>query len=145
MGGPRSLWVLAVVTTAFGAALWMGGAIAPLAASWAALTIVHALAMATSAALALLVTAAVALLAADWQADFQSHQAWAQVNIAAAELSLPVVLRLRAVTSMRATCRPSTTRHCGASLGHAGWRHRRACSTAQREHRPAPQRRPSLI
>ncbi|KAB2914152.1 MAG: hypothetical protein F9K29_15410 [Hyphomicrobiaceae bacterium] len=94
MGVARSLCVLAGVITAFGAALWMG-AIAPLAgviaASWAALTIVHALAMATTAVLAVLVTAAGALLAADWRADFQSHQAWAQVNIAAAELKVPVV------------------------------------------------------
>ena len=72
------------------------GAIAPLAAliaaSWGALTIVHAIATAASAALAVLVTVAGALLAADWRADVQSRQAWVDVNVAAAELSLPVSL-----------------------------------------------------
>jgi hypothetical protein len=85
---------LAGVTSGFGAALSLG-AIAPLAgviaASWGALTIVHALAMAATAALALLVTAAGALLAADWRADLQSRQLWAQVNIAPAEVRLSVI------------------------------------------------------
>jgi hypothetical protein len=78
--------------TGFGAALWLG-AIAPLAgviaASWGALTIVHALAVAITTALALLVTAAGALLAADWRADAQSCQAWRQVDLPPVELSLP--------------------------------------------------------
>ena len=93
MAVPRSLCVLAGVMTGLGAALW-SGAIAPLAgviaASWGALTFVHALAVALTAALALLVTAAGALLAADWRADVQCCQAWAQINIAPAELSLSV-------------------------------------------------------
>jgi hypothetical protein len=83
--------VLTGVITAFGATFWMG-AIAPLAASWGALTIVHGIATAASAALAVLVTVAGALLAADWRADFLSHQAWVDVNVAAVELSLPVSL-----------------------------------------------------
>jgi hypothetical protein len=78
--------------TGFGAALWLG-AIVPLAgviaASWGALTIAHALAMAATAAVVLLVTTASALLAADWRADVQSREAWAQIDTAAAELSLP--------------------------------------------------------
>ena len=91
---PRGLCVLAGLMTGLGAALWLG-AIAPLAgvigASWGALTIVHALAAAATAALALLVTAAGALLAADLRAEVQSCQAWAQINVAPAEVSLPVV------------------------------------------------------
>lgn len=94
MAVPRGLSVLAGVMTGLGAALWLG-AIAPLAgviaASWGALTFVHALAVAVTAALALLVTTAGALLAADWRADVQSCQAWAQINIAPAELRLPMV------------------------------------------------------
>lgn len=94
MAVPRSLCVLVGVTTAFGGALWLS-AIAPLAAmisiSWGVITIVHALAIMATAAVALLVTTASTLLAADWRADVESREAWAQINIAAAELSLPAI------------------------------------------------------
>lgn len=88
---PRSLCVLAGVMTSLGAALSVG-AIAPvtgvIAVSWSAMTVVHALAMAATAAVTLLVTAAGALLAADWRADVQSREAWARMNAAAAGSSL---------------------------------------------------------
>ncbi len=91
---PRSLCALAGVMAAFGGALWLS-AIAPLAAviaaSWSAVTIVHALAMVATTAVVLLVTTASALLAADWRADVQSREVWAQVNFAAARLSLPAI------------------------------------------------------
>jgi hypothetical protein len=93
MASPRSLYVLAGAIAGLGSALWLN-AIAPLAgliaASWGALMIVHALAVAVTAVLAMLLTAAGALLAADWRADFQDRQAWAQLGPTAVELSLPV-------------------------------------------------------
>jgi hypothetical protein len=79
--------------TGFAAALWLY-AIAPLlglvAASWGALTIVHAFAVAATTVLAMLVTAAGTLLAADWRADIEGRQAWAELELTATELSLPV-------------------------------------------------------
>jgi len=93
MAVPRTPHVLVGAIAGLGSALWLSG-VAPLAgliaASWGALTIVHAFAVAITAVLALLVTAASALLAADWRADFQGRQAWTQLEFAAAELSLPV-------------------------------------------------------
>jgi hypothetical protein len=53
------------------------------------LLLVNALAVAVVAALAMLVTAAGTLLAADWQADAASRQAWAEIDVAAAEFRLP--------------------------------------------------------
>jgi hypothetical protein len=94
MAIPRSLCALAGAMTAFGGALWLS-AMTPLAVvvaiSWGAVTIVHALAMVATAAVALLVTTAGTLLAADWRAHVQSREAWAQISIAAAELSLPAI------------------------------------------------------
>jgi hypothetical protein len=84
---------LAGVMAGFAVALWLG-AVAPLAgaivSSWGALTILHALAVAVATGLALLVATAGALLAVDWRADILSRQAWAQMNIATAELTLPI-------------------------------------------------------
>jgi hypothetical protein len=93
MAFPRITHILAGAIVAFGSALWLN-AIAPLAgliaASWGAVTIIHAFAVAVAAVLAMLVTAAGALLAADWRADVQSRQTWAQLGPTAVEWSLPV-------------------------------------------------------
>jgi hypothetical protein len=53
------------------------------------LIFVNALAIAVVAILAIFVTTAGTLLAADWQADAASRQAWAEIDVAAAELRLP--------------------------------------------------------
>lgn len=90
---PRTPHVLVGAIAWLGSVLWLSG-IAPLAgliaASWGALTIVHTLAVAVTAVLAMLVAAAGVLLAADWRADVQNGQAWAQLSPVAVELSLPV-------------------------------------------------------
>ena len=87
-----------------GSALWLNvvGPFAGLVAAWGALILVNALAIAVVAVLAMLVTTAGTLLAADWRADAASRQAWAEIDVAAAELRLPAegVARRR---SIRAT------------------------------------------
>lgn len=74
-----------------GSALWLNvvGPFAGLVAAWGALALVNALAVAVVAVLVVLVTTAGILLAADWRADVASHQAWADIDVAAAELRLP--------------------------------------------------------
>jgi hypothetical protein len=83
--------VCAGALAGLGSALWLNvvGPFAGLAAAWGALVFVNALAIAVVAVLAVLVTTAATLLAADWQGDAASRQAWAQVDIAAVELYLP--------------------------------------------------------
>ena len=54
-----------------------------------ALILANALAVAVVAILAMLVTTAGSLLATDWRADAASRQAWAEIDVAAAELRLP--------------------------------------------------------
>jgi len=93
MAFPPTPHVLVGAIAGLGSALWLS-AIAPLAgliaASWGALTIVHAFAVAVTAVLAMLVAAAGALLAADWRAEVQGRQAWTQLEFTAVELSPPV-------------------------------------------------------
>lgn len=75
-----------------GSALWVNvvGPFAGLVAAWGALVLVNALAVVLVAVLAMLVTTAGTLLAADWRADFAGRQGWAEVDLTAPELSLPV-------------------------------------------------------
>jgi hypothetical protein len=53
------------------------------------LALANALAVTVVAVLAVFVTTAGTLLAADWRADAASRQAWAEIDVAAAELCLP--------------------------------------------------------
>lgn len=91
MAFPRIVDILVGAITRRGSALWLY-AIAPLAGLigvWGALTVVHALVVAVTAVLAVLITTASALVAADWRADADSRQGWAQGRSAAAEFCLP--------------------------------------------------------
>ena len=71
-------------------ALWLNvvGPFAGLIATWGALILVNALAVAVIAILAILVTAAGTLLAADWRAEVAARQAWAEIHVPATERDL---------------------------------------------------------
>ena len=86
----RAPQLCAAALAGLGSALWLNvvGPFAGLVAAWGALILVNALAIAVVAILAILVTTAGTLLAADWQADVASRQAWAEIDVAAAELRL---------------------------------------------------------
>ena len=92
MAFPRTGQLLAGAAAGRGSALWLY-AVAPIAGIdgvWGALTVVHALAVAVIAVLAMLITTASTLVAADWRADADSRQAWAQIYSAASTFSPPV-------------------------------------------------------
>ena len=76
----------------FGSGLWLNvaGPFAGLVAAWGALIFVNALAIALVAVLAMLVTTAGTLLAADWRADVAGRQAWAEIDVAAADFRLTI-------------------------------------------------------
>ena len=86
----RSPQLCAGAIAGLGSALWLNvvGPFAGLVAAWGALILVNALAIAVVAILAMLVTTAGTLLAADWRADVASRQAWAEIDVAAADLRL---------------------------------------------------------
>lgn len=86
----RAPQLCAAALAGLGSALWFNvvGPFAGLVAAWGALIPVNALAIAVVAVLAILVTTAGTLLAADWQADASSRQAWVEIDVAAAELRL---------------------------------------------------------
>lgn len=86
----RAPQLCAAALVGLGSALWLNvvGPFAGLVAAWGALILVNALAIAVVAVLAILVTTAGTLLAADWQAGAASRQAWAEIDVAAAELRL---------------------------------------------------------
>jgi hypothetical protein len=87
----RAPQLCAAALAGLGSALWLNvvGPFAGLVAAWGALILVNALAIAVVAILAILVTTAGTLLAADWRAEDAARQAWAEIDVAAAELRLP--------------------------------------------------------
>jgi hypothetical protein len=73
-----------------GAIAGLGSALWPnVVAAWSALTLVSAFTVVLVAVLAILLTAAESLVVADWRADVANCQAWAEIDIAAAELCRP--------------------------------------------------------
>jgi hypothetical protein len=87
----RAPQLCAAALAGLASALWLNvvGPFAGLVAAWGASILVNALAIAVVTILAILVTTAGTLLAADWRAEVAARQAWADIDVAAAELRLP--------------------------------------------------------
>jgi hypothetical protein len=76
MACPRTLYVAASAVAGFGSAVWVS-AIGSL--------VVHVVLVPATAVVAILIAAAGALLVADWRADLESRQAWAELAPRVAE------------------------------------------------------------
>lgn len=88
---PRTLHLLAGAVAGLGSALWLtaAGSLGGVIAVGGVLALAPTLAVTLIAVLAMLVTTVGTLVAADWRADVQSRQAWAQIDVAMAELWPP--------------------------------------------------------
>ena len=103
MAVPRSLYLVA------------GAAAAPAGLCASAMApVAGVLAGAIAVGLVLLLTAAGALLAADWRAQVESRQVWAEVASAWADCNAGVGRSRR--ISTQATCRPSRPTRCAGSF-----------------------------